>query len=78
MSLKSFHMFFIVASVLTAAGFAVWAGVEFGAAGGGGLLLMAVISGGLSIALSIYAVAFRRKAAHLPEDGLGTKIRRSI
>lgn len=56
MSLKSFHVFFIVLSVLLACGCAVWAFAN------GASQVFAIGSAVVALALVIYGVLFIRKA----------------
>jgi hypothetical protein len=59
MSLKSFHVFFIVLSILVTAGCAVWAFVN-GVSGGFGPGCAVA-----SVALLIYGMAFLKKAKRI-------------
>ncbi len=62
MSLKAFHIFFIIVSILISIGFAVW--VMMGGSGDQmttGLLLMGWFSAFLSVGLVVYGVCFIRK-----------------
>lgn len=61
MSLKGFHIAFIVAATLLASLFGGWAVVRF-AEGDGGFYLASAIGGGLAaVALVVYGVWFIRK-----------------
>ena len=63
MSLKAFHIFFILMSILITLGFAAW--ILFGGATGdqkASLSVMAVISGVLGIGLIGYGFYFIRKS----------------
>ena len=61
MSLKAFHIVFIVASILLAFGFAAWAFVHSGDEDGSGLLAYGIGSTIVGIALIGYAVYVLRK-----------------
>ncbi len=66
MSLKSFHLFFIVAAVLCSIGLSVWAYVQTTVTPGANFIVMALASGGLAVALSIYGIWFAvKKARHI-------------
>ena len=56
MSLKAFHVFFIVLSILLAAGCAAWAFVN------GASMIFGIGSAAVAIALVVYAFLFVRKA----------------
>lgn len=58
MSLKSFHIVFIVLAVLSSLGFAVWAFTRGGAEVGSALGLLGVFSGLAAVALAVYGVWF--------------------
>jgi hypothetical protein len=61
MSLKAFHIFFIVVSILFAFGFGTW-GLRAHAAGrDGAILALAVLSLVAGAGLVVYLVAFVRK-----------------
>jgi len=66
MSLKSFHIFFIVVSVLTSVGLAAWCGLEYAGGAGAGMLALGVISLGIGVVLVVYGRAFKKKIADLP------------
>ncbi|MFK5921557.1 MAG: hypothetical protein QM496_05215 [Verrucomicrobiota bacterium] len=59
MSLKQFHIVFIVLAVMVSAGFAVWAFTTYQPQGG--VMLMGGISSVVAVALSIYGVWFLKK-----------------
>lgn len=59
MSLKQFHIVFIVFAVMVSAGFAVWAFTRYQAEAG--LLLMGGFSGVVALALAVYGVWFLKK-----------------
>jgi hypothetical protein len=62
MSLKAFHLVFIVASILLAAGFAAWSLVNYTAPSGNTSdLVVAVVSGIVALGLIGYEVYFLRK-----------------
>lgn len=59
MSLKAFHVAFVVCSVLLAVGFGVWALAREG--GGTLYLLLGLLSFGIAIGLVVYGVWFLKK-----------------
>jgi hypothetical protein len=59
MSLKTFHIFFIILAILVTAGFAAWTFVNQTGTGVG------VFSGVCSVALVIYGIWFIRKSRHI-------------
>jgi hypothetical protein len=62
MSLKAFHLVFIVASILLAAGFGVWSFLNYSSAQGTTSdLVVAVISGVVALALIGYEIYFLKK-----------------
>jgi hypothetical protein len=61
MSLKAFHVFFILVSTLFAFGFGVWSLVEHGRTGAGGALAQAVAALAAGGALVAYGLWFLRK-----------------
>jgi hypothetical protein len=61
MSLKAFHVFFIVVSIVFAVGFGVWGLREHSAGRNGGHLALGVISFAVGAALVAYLVSFVRK-----------------
>ena len=65
MTLKGFHFFFIVMSVVLAAFVAVWAVGQYRAESQVGYLLVSAVSIGAGAALSVYGAKFRRKAKQL-------------
>lgn len=65
LSLRSFHLFFIVASVLLAAWVAVWGVQSWMATRSGGDLVLGVLFLALGIVLLFYGLRVRRK---LPPD----------
>jgi hypothetical protein len=60
-SLKTFHIFFIVVSIALCAGVGVWATQDFGRSGSWGYLALGVGSFVGSILLAYYGVWFLRK-----------------
>ena len=61
MSLKTFHIFFIVVATITVFGFSVWGAYFFLTEAALSYLLMSVISMASGIALVIYAIKFLQK-----------------
>lgn len=61
MSLKAFHVIFVVVSMLLAGGFAIWAISQYRISGDLGLLIGGVISGVLFLGLGVYGRWFLRK-----------------
>ncbi len=61
MSLKAFHIFFIVASTALTVGFGVWATKDFSQTGSGVHLALGVGSFIASVLLACYGVWFLRK-----------------
>lgn len=62
MSLKAFHIIFVVASTLLTFGFAAWAVVQYlNGAGTGGLLALGIGSFACGIGLIVYGRYFLRK-----------------
>ena len=61
MSLKAFHIVFIVVSTLLCIGFGVWAIVEYRSHGGPDMLLAGVGSLSASLVLMVYGRWFLRK-----------------
>jgi len=59
MSLKQFHIVFIVMAVLTSAGFAVWAFTRYQA--DAGVMLMGWVSAVVAFGLAVYGVWFLKK-----------------
>jgi hypothetical protein len=58
MSLKSFHVFFILLAVLSSMGFALWVFTRGGAELASGLGMMGVFSAAMGCALAGYGVWF--------------------
>lgn len=65
MSLKAFHIAFIVLSAALAAGFAAWCFREVSASGNTAMGIAGGISAASSIALGAYGVRFLRKTKDL-------------
>jgi hypothetical protein len=61
MSLKGFHLIFIIFSILLTLGFGIWAIYNYGNPPTSGLRATAAISFLLTLALSAYCVYFVRK-----------------
>jgi hypothetical protein len=61
MNLKSFHLFFILASALLSVGVGVWGLGRFFEAGEGGGLALGLVFLGLAVLLSFYGLRFRKK-----------------
>ena len=61
MSLKAFHVFFVIVSVLCALGFGAWAVGEFLRTGNGGVLVLGVLGFVAAAALVFYGFWFLRK-----------------
>ena len=65
MSLKAFHIVFIVASILLAFGFAAWAFVNCGDEGRSDLMAYGIGSSVVGAALVGYAIYVLRKLRHV-------------
>ncbi len=65
MSLKAFHIFFIIVSTLLAFGFGVWAVDDYGRSGSSVHLALGVGSFVAAAALVWYGVWFLRKLKHV-------------
>jgi len=65
LSLKSFHIFFIVVSVLVTFGFCVWSARAYSEAHSAGTLWMGIGALLIGIALIIYGRTFLKKYKHL-------------
>ena len=61
MSLKAFHVFFVVVSVLCALGFGAWAVVDWMRTGRPGVLALAILAFAAAVALVWYGLWFLRK-----------------
>jgi hypothetical protein len=60
-SLKAFHVFFVIVSVLCALGFGAWAVSDYLRTGKGGVLAMGVLGFAAAVALVWYGLWFLRK-----------------
>jgi hypothetical protein len=65
MSLKAFHIFFILISSAMTFGFAVWAFLSFKSGGNSLMLAVAVASCVAGFGLIIYGVRFLKKLKHV-------------
>jgi uncharacterized membrane protein YcjF (UPF0283 family) len=61
MSLKAFHVFFVIVSVLCALGFGGWAVADYARTGRPGVLALAILAFVAAIALVWYGLWFLRK-----------------
>jgi hypothetical protein len=61
MSLKGFHVFFVVVSVLFALGFGAWAIAEYARTGQGSVLALGILGFAAAVALVWYGLWFLRK-----------------
>jgi hypothetical protein len=61
MSLKAFHVFFVVVSTLLALGFGVWSVSEYARTGNGGTLALGIAGFVAAAALVWYGIWFLRK-----------------
>jgi hypothetical protein len=61
MSLKAFHVFFVIVSVLCALGFGAWAVGDYMRTGNGTVLVLGILGFIAAIALVWYGVWFLRK-----------------
>jgi hypothetical protein len=61
MSLKAFHVFFVIVSVLCALGFGAWAVADYLRTGKGGVLALGVLGFAAAAALVWYGFWFLRK-----------------
>ena len=64
-SLKAFHIVFIVASILLSIGFGVWALLGFLDAGGAFTLIVALASFGVGVLLVAYGIRFVHRLKHV-------------
>jgi len=64
MSLKAFHIFFIIISTLMSFSVGIWGVAAYRDTHTFGYLLMAVLCGIVGIALAAYGVIFLRKLRH--------------
>ena len=65
MSLKAFHIFFIILSVLCAFGFALWSMMSYSTNGDLMLVAAAVIAFAAGIGLILYGIRFLKKLKHV-------------
>jgi len=65
MSLKAFHLVFIIASIALAVGFGVWAAVAFFNGGGVLNLIVALASFGAGLGLVFYERYFLKKTKNI-------------
>ena len=65
MSLRTFHLLFILVSAALSVFCAAWASEQYRLEGGIGYVAVIVASLGAAAGLASYAVAFRRKTRHL-------------
>ena len=69
LSLRSFHLFFIAASVVLSAWVGVWGIQSWRAAGGAAGLGMGVLFLALGVVLAVYGIRVRRKLQRIaPEE----------
>ncbi len=61
MSLKAFHVFFVIVSVLCALGFGAWSITEYLRTGKGSVLLLGILGFAAAAALVWYGLWFLRK-----------------
>ena len=61
MSLKAFHVFFVIVSVLCALGFGAWALADYSRSGRASVLLLGVLGFAAAAALIWYGFWFLRK-----------------
>jgi hypothetical protein len=65
MSLKAFHLIFIVASVLLTVAFGIWGINQYASGGPRSDLLMGIVSLLMGIGLVVYGKYFLRKLKHI-------------
>ncbi len=61
MSLKAFHVFFVIVSVLCALGFGAWSVADYQRTGKGSVLLLGILGFAAAAALVWYGFWFLRK-----------------
>ncbi len=65
MSLKAFHLIFIIAAIALAVGFGVWLANNYFTDGGAMNLVGALVSFGVAVGLVFYERYFLKKTKHL-------------
>ena len=65
MSLKAFHLIFIIASIVLAVGFGIWAAIGFFQGGGVTNLIVALVSLGAAVGLVFYERYFLKKTKNI-------------
>jgi hypothetical protein len=65
MSLKAFHVVFVIASLLLTLGFGLWCIREYSDGGGRQMLFVAGMSFGATVVLAVYGIWFLRKLKHV-------------
>jgi hypothetical protein len=65
MSLRAFHLLFVLLSAALAVFFAAWASGQYRLEGGGGYVVVMVAAVGAALGLVYYGIAFRRKTRDL-------------
>jgi hypothetical protein len=61
MSLKAFHVFFVIVSTLCALGFGAWALQDYARTGKGSILVLGILGFAAALALVWYGLWFLRK-----------------
>jgi hypothetical protein len=61
MSLKAFHVFFVIVSILTALGFGAWSVADYQRTGKGSVLALGIVGFAAAAALVFYGFWFLRK-----------------
>lgn len=61
MSLKAFHIVFVIASVVLGLGFGIWAIVQFAHAGSAAMMALGIASLVFAVGMVVYGVWFLRK-----------------
>lgn len=65
MSLKAFHIFFIVISIVLTLGFAVWLFESYSRSGNAILVAGGILSILIAIGLAVYGLRFLKKLKHV-------------
>jgi hypothetical protein len=65
MSLRAFHLLFVLLSAALAVFFAAWASGQYRLEGGGGYVVVMVAAIGAALGLVYYGIAFKRKTRDL-------------